>query len=152
MCEKNIFFPNSYISGIKWLRHQQWVLNWRFLRELRKKVKILEGKSVPPPGVKRTKKFYRVNFLSRLFYILLQFFKHSKAWKWDHIRKGPRFSVRIILTLSLASMSISSESTVIFPKSETVLLFRPYPWKQKMKTAFQPLREILESVHFVMHA
>ena len=33
MKEKNILL-SSYILGTKWLRHQQWVLNWRFLREI----------------------------------------------------------------------------------------------------------------------
>ena len=28
------FFSNSFISGTKGLRHQQWAWNWRFLREL----------------------------------------------------------------------------------------------------------------------
>ena len=31
---KNFFVSNGYISGTKWLRHQKWVLNWRFLQEL----------------------------------------------------------------------------------------------------------------------
>ena len=30
---------NSYISRTKWLRHQQWVLNWRFLQDLREPFK-----------------------------------------------------------------------------------------------------------------
>ena len=35
--EKNFFFSNSYMSETKWLRHKQWVLDWRFLRELNSK-------------------------------------------------------------------------------------------------------------------
>ena len=31
---RTTFFLNSNILGTKWLRHQKWVLNWRFLREL----------------------------------------------------------------------------------------------------------------------
>ena len=33
--KKNFFFSNSYISRTKWQRHQTWVLNWRFLQELK---------------------------------------------------------------------------------------------------------------------
>ena len=52
-------FSNSYISETKWLRHQQWVLNWRILRELNCKPILSKSlpqgvqekrKKLPPPG------------------------------------------------------------------------------------------------------
>ena len=68
------FFSNSYISGTKWLRHQKWVLNWRFLQELNSKP-ISEqvnpsrssgkkekawGQICPPLGCPKSAGFYRV--------------------------------------------------------------------------------------------